>query len=78
MKKILILGAGLSSSSLIKYLLDNSKVYNWKVRVGDMSKEVAEKKIENHPNGEAFVFNVNKASRISTSFLSFAFCINFT
>ena len=59
MKKILILGAGLSSSSLIKYLLDNSKIYNWKVKVGDMSKEVAEKKIENHPNGEAFSFNVN-------------------
>ncbi len=59
MKKILILGAGLSSSSLIKYLLDNSKIYNWKVKVGDMSKEVAEKKIGNHPNGEAFTFNVN-------------------
>ncbi|PLX14318.1 MAG: saccharopine dehydrogenase, partial [Marinilabiliales bacterium] len=65
MKKILILGAGLSSSSLIKYLLDNSKQYNWKVRVGDMSIDVAKKKINNHENGEAIEFNVfNEQQRI--------------
>ncbi len=65
MKKILILGAGLSSSSLIKYLLDNSGKYDWKIRVGDMSLEVANKKIDNHENGEAFEFNVfNEQQRI--------------
>lgn len=65
MKKILVLGAGLSSSSLIKYLLDNSSEYDWKVRVGDMSLEVAEKKVDNHENGEAFEFDVfNEQQRI--------------
>ncbi|MEA3316517.1 MAG: saccharopine dehydrogenase C-terminal domain-containing protein [Bacteroidota bacterium] len=58
MKNILIVGAGLSSSSLIKYLLDNSTEYNWKIKLGDKSKEIAERKIDNHPNGEAFVFDV--------------------
>jgi len=65
MKKILILGAGLSSSSLIKYLLDHSKEHNWKIRVGDMSLEVATRKVENHENGKAFEFNVfNEQQRV--------------
>jgi saccharopine dehydrogenase-like NADP-dependent oxidoreductase len=65
MKKILILGAGLSSSSLIKYLLDHSSEHNWKVRVGDMSLDIAKKKINNHENGEALEFNVfNEQQRI--------------
>lgn len=59
MQKILILGAGLSASSLIKYLLDHSTDYNWKVRIGDLSEEIAKKKINAHPNGEAFSFDVN-------------------
>jgi saccharopine dehydrogenase-like NADP-dependent oxidoreductase len=58
MKNILVLGAGLSSSSLIKYLLDNSKEYNWKVTLGDISKELADKKIDRHENGEALQFDV--------------------
>jgi len=65
MKKILILGAGLSSSSMIKYLLDHSKENNWKVKVGDMSLELAKRKIGGHENGEAFQFDVfNEAQRI--------------
>lgn len=63
MKNILILGAGLSSSSLIKYLLDNSTEHNWKIRIGDMSKETAEKKINNHPNGAGFKFDVNNETQ---------------
>jgi saccharopine dehydrogenase-like NADP-dependent oxidoreductase len=59
MQKILVLGAGLSASSLIKYLLDHSDNHNWKVRIGDLSTETAEKKINGHPNGEAFKFDVN-------------------
>jgi len=58
MRKILVLGAGLSSSSLIKYLLDNSDANNWKVILGDISKELAHKKIDNHSNGEAIQFDV--------------------
>lgn len=59
MQKILVLGAGLSSSSLIKYLLDHSEQYDWKVLVGDISEEQAKLKINNHKNGLGFRFDVN-------------------
>ncbi|MFW6095754.1 MAG: saccharopine dehydrogenase NADP-binding domain-containing protein, partial [Bacteroidota bacterium] len=58
MKSILVLGAGLSSSSLIKYLLDNSNEHNWQVILGDISKDLAEKKINNHPKGKSLKFDV--------------------
>ncbi len=58
MKKILIIGAGLSSSTLIQYLLDNSEKHNWIVRVGDVSYETADKKINDHKNGEALKFDI--------------------
>jgi len=57
MQNILVLGSGLSSTSLIKYLLDHSE-NQWKVRVGDINIESAKKKIRQHPNGEAFFFDV--------------------
>ncbi|NVN95299.1 MAG: saccharopine dehydrogenase NADP-binding domain-containing protein [Bacteroidetes bacterium] len=58
MKNILILGAGLSSSSLIKYLLDHSEANNWKIKLGDVSLAIAEEKISNHPNGKAIEFDI--------------------
>jgi len=57
MKKILVLGAGLSSTTLIKYLLDHSE-NRWTVRVGDIKPEIAQDKIQGHPKGEAFAFDV--------------------
>ncbi|MBN1650040.1 MAG: saccharopine dehydrogenase NADP-binding domain-containing protein [Bacteroidales bacterium] len=59
MQHILILGAGLSASSLIKYLLDHSEQYDWHIRLGDLSVETAQAKINNHPRGAAFYFDVN-------------------
>ena len=58
MKNILVIGAGRSAVTLIKYLLDNSAVNNWKVIVADFSIELAEKAIDNHKNGKAIFFNV--------------------
>lgn len=58
MQRILILGAGLSASSLIKYLLEHSEQYDWKIRIGDLSVETAKRKINGHTNGEAFKFDV--------------------
>jgi len=66
MQKILILGAGLSASSLIKYLLDHSDQYEWKIRIGDLSKETAEKKINGHANGQAFQFDVADIEQCNT------------
>lgn len=60
MKNITIVGAGRSSSSLIKYLLDYSTEKNYKVTVADMSLESAEKKINNHPNGVAVKFSLEE------------------
>ncbi len=58
MKKILIIGAGLSASTLIEYLLNNSTEYSWKIRLGDISVDTAKDKIDGHPNGEAFKFDI--------------------
>lgn len=58
MKRILILGAGLSSSSLIKYMLDHSEKHDWKIVIGDISLELGKKKVNNHPNGKAFKFDI--------------------
>ena len=58
MKKIAILGAGRSSSSLIRYLLEQSEQYSWKIRVCDYDLEIAKQKVNNHPNAEAVKFDV--------------------
>jgi len=58
MQHILILGAGLSSSTLIKYLLDLSQENKWHVTLGDINEELALQKIDNHPNGRGMKFNV--------------------
>lgn len=63
MKTILVIGAGRSTSSLIKYLMDNSVKENWKVRVGDMSLELAQQKTADNANSSAFVFDVNNAEQ---------------
>jgi saccharopine dehydrogenase-like NADP-dependent oxidoreductase len=57
-KKILVLGAGMSASSLIKYLLDHSTELNWEVIVTARSIEKAQSKLENHPNGTPKVFDI--------------------
>ena len=59
MKNILVIGAGLSASSLIRYLLENSEEQGWKVNIGDLSEELAKLKVNGHPNGNAFKFDVN-------------------
>ena len=61
MKKILIIGAGRSSSSMISYLLEHSEKNEWKILVGDMDLELAQKKINKHKNGLAFKFDALNA-----------------
>jgi saccharopine dehydrogenase-like NADP-dependent oxidoreductase len=66
MRNILIIGAGRSCSSLIKYVLDKSTVENLHLIVGDISLEGAQQKIENHPNATAIQLDVfNKEERIA-------------
>lgn len=59
MKKVVVLGAGRSSTTLIQYLLDNSVKYNWKITVADQDLELAKSKIGNQERGEAILFNVH-------------------
>jgi len=66
MRKILVIGAGRSSSSLINYLLKNSENENWFVRVGDINLELASGKVQNSINGEGFLFDVSdNAQRVN-------------
>jgi len=58
MKKILIIGAGLSTTDLIDYLLENAEEYDWKITVGDISEERARKKVNGHPRGKAKIFDI--------------------
>ena len=65
MKKILILGAGLSSTTLINYLLERAGENSWKIRLGDISLDLAKEKIDNHPHGEAIFFNVDNQVQLA-------------
>jgi len=58
MRKILVIGAGRSVSSLIKYLLDKSSSENLHITVGDVSKQNAEERVNNHKNGLAIRLDV--------------------
>ncbi len=58
MKKILVIGAGRSAVTLIKYLLDHSMQNNWHVTVADFSEDLARKSVGEHINGKAILFNV--------------------
>lgn len=64
MKKILVFGAGLSASYLIKYLLAQSKKENWQITVADQSLALALSKIKKHERGTAIELNIlDKAKR---------------
>ena len=65
MKKILVLGAGLSATSLINYLLDHSEQYDWQVEVADLDYSLAERKINAHPRGKALTMDVNDSKGIA-------------
>ena len=58
MRKILVIGAGRSATSLINYLLSNSQKEQWKVTVADYDLSLASSKIQGHPNGAAIQFDI--------------------
>lgn len=67
MAKILVIGAGRSATSLIEYLLSNSKTYGWKITVADVDRKLAEDKIKGHENASAISFNTtNESERRNT------------
>lgn len=60
MKNVLIIGAGRSATSLIKYLLDHSKEHGWLIMVADAEPALAESKVNKHPNGLAVWLDASK------------------
>jgi saccharopine dehydrogenase-like NADP-dependent oxidoreductase len=66
MRKIVVFGAGMSSSVLIDYLLEHAEGENWTVRVGDMNLALAQAKVKGNSRGEAFAFDVkNEFQRLN-------------
>ncbi len=58
MKHILVLGAGLSSATLIQFLLSEAGRCNWLITIGDKSEIHARQKANNHPNSRPLYFDV--------------------
>ena len=63
MRNILVIGAGRSASSLIKYLLDKSEKENLHITIADLSVALAQKKTNNHPNARAIAFDILNAEQ---------------
>ncbi len=66
-RKILIIGAGRSASSLIRYLSDKSQQENLLITVGDISLEQAESKIVDMPNIRAIELDINKTGELANA-----------
>ncbi|MBJ2173473.1 saccharopine dehydrogenase NADP-binding domain-containing protein [Aureibaculum sp. A20] len=66
MRNILIIGAGRSSASLIKYLLEKSVTEKLQITIADISIDLAESIIKNHENAKAMVLDIfDEKSRVS-------------
>ena len=64
MRNILIVGAGRSTTSLIRYLIEKSSSENLHITIGDISLESAQKLTKNHPNAKGILLDVfNKKQR---------------
>ena len=59
MKKILLIGAGRSTSSLVQYLLFNAENENWFLTIADQSKDLASEAAGDHKLAKAIAFDVN-------------------
>jgi saccharopine dehydrogenase-like NADP-dependent oxidoreductase len=62
MNNILIIGAGRSSTALIKYVLEQANTYNWFVTIADADHEAAAKKVAGHPHGRATWLDATKVN----------------
>jgi saccharopine dehydrogenase-like NADP-dependent oxidoreductase len=76
MTKILIIGAGRSTVSLIDYLLKNSAANDWKISLADVDINLAQEKIANHPNGKAISFDIKNEEKRRLVILEHDFVIS--
>ncbi len=70
MRQILIIGAGRSATSLIKYLLEKSESENLFITIGDLSVESAQRFTQGHPNAKGIKLDVFDAPQRSAAIQS--------
>ncbi len=63
MKRIVVIGAGRSSSSLLRYLLNESEAEGWEVLVADRDEALARSKINGHQRGDATGFDAGNSEK---------------
>src|SRR5690554_3460512 len=63
MRNILIIGAGRSATTLIRYLLNKSEEENLFITIGDLSIEAATKFTDGHPNSKVILLDVFNQSQ---------------
>lgn len=64
MKKILVIGAGLSASSMLRYFTENAENEDWYIKVGDRDGELAKSKVAGCDRAEGFELDgLNPAER---------------
>lgn len=66
MRKILVLGAGRSSASLIRYLIDHASACDWSVTVGDISEVAAIRAVGETGSAKGIHFNIIESAAIDT------------
>ncbi len=66
MKQILVLGAGLSSSYLISYLLERAEENNWFVTVAEKKIELAKRAVRGNAHGTAIAFDIDDSEMRAT------------
>jgi len=59
MKRVFLMGAGKSTSSLIKYFVENAEKENWNLQIADISVKHLEKIIKGNQRIQAINFDVN-------------------
>lgn len=58
MKKIVIIGAGRSATTLINYLLDHAQEHDWQIFVCDFDLQLAQEKLNGHTRGTAHQLDI--------------------
>jgi len=62
MRKILILGAGRSASSLVRYLLEKSETEDLELTIADLSIDLAKQKTNNHRRAKAISLDIKNVT----------------
>ncbi|MFK7050992.1 Saccharopine dehydrogenase [Flavobacterium columnare] len=66
MRNVLIIGAGRSASSLIKYLLEKSESEDLHLTIGDLSLELAQRKTLGHKNATPIALDIHNTNQRQT------------